>query len=88
MLEHAAEGAVGFVEDSGCDREDEVGLGGEVAIDGADADTGRFSDLAHFDRSAVFEEEGAGGIDDALPVLAGIGAGRAVGSGRIHRLWG
>ncbi len=72
LFDNSAQGLECLIEDGG----DEIVLGGEVPVEGADADTGAIGHFLHVDFGAALGEKGARSLDDAGAVEAGIGAGR------------
>ena len=73
--------ALGEALEAGADHaDDQVVLGGEVAVDRADADLRRAGDLVHAGFEALLRHHLAGGLDHRGPVANRVGAG---GLGRV-----
>ncbi|MEZ5406861.1 MAG: hypothetical protein R2761_02485 [Acidimicrobiales bacterium] len=49
---------------------------GEVSVEGADPEAGAFGDRVARRFTASFEDELSGGVEEALPVLAGVSSHR------------
>src|SRR3954447_22131836 len=83
--ERLRRGRVEFVEDRLEDGEDEVRLGGEVAVERGDAHPGAARELVDADVEALVAERRGGHVGQPRPVAAGVAPWRALGRRGAHQ---